>query len=40
MFTSKRPQQGRGGKEEDPPGGMVAPSLAVMYEVEFYNAHV
>ena len=35
MFTSKRPQQGRGGKEEDPPGGMVTPSLAVIYEVEF-----
>ena len=34
-FTSKRPQLGRGGKEEDPPGGMVTPSLAVIYEVEF-----
>ena len=34
-FTSKRPQLGRGGKEEDPPGGMVTPSLAAIYEVEF-----
>ena len=39
-FTSNRPHLGRGGKEEDPPGGMVTPSLAVIYEVEFYNAHV
>ena len=38
-FTSKKPQIGRGGKEEDPPGGMVTPSLAVIYEVEFSNAH-
>ena len=39
-FTSKKPQLGRGGKEEDPPGGMVTPSLAVIYEVEFSNVHV
>ena len=39
-FTSKRPHLGRGGKEEDPARGMVTPSLAVIYEVEFYNAHV
>ena len=40
VFTSKRPHLGRGGKEEDPPGGMGTPSLAVIYEVEFYNANV
>ena len=34
-FTSKRPHLGRGGKEEDTPGGMGTPSLAVIYEVEF-----
>ena len=34
-FTSKRPQLRRGGKEEDPSGGMVTPSLAVIYKVEF-----
>ena len=39
-FTSNRPHLGRGGKEEDPSGGMVTPSLAVIYEVEFYNANV
>ena len=39
-FTSKRPQLGRGGRAEDPPGEMVTPSLAVIYHVEFPNAHV
>ena len=38
-FTPKKPQIGRGGKEKDPPGGMVTPSLAVIYEAEFSNAH-
>ena len=39
-FTSKRPQLGRGGRAEDPPGEMVTPSLVVIYHVEFPNAHV
>ena len=34
-FTSKRPQLGCGGEEEDPPGGIVTPLLPVIYEVEF-----
>ena len=34
-FTSNSPHLGRGGKEEDPAGGMVTPSPAVIYEVEF-----